>query len=430
MAGKQVVIIGGGFAGINLARHLADKKEVNIILVDKNNYNFFPPLLYQVATGFLEASNISYPFRKMFQGKKNIRFRLGELLKVIPEENSVVLSSGSLHYDYLVLATGTESNYFGMDNVKENAIPMKTVNDALEMRNYLLQQLENATLATDPEEKKKLLTIVIAGGGPTGVEVSGMLAEMRKFIIRKDYPEFRGTKDLSHIYLIDGGAQLLSPMSTASQKDTYTALSKLGVEIKLNVQVKDYVNDTVVLSNGEHIPTKTLIWAAGVTAKPVDGIPATSYGRGKRLLTDAFNKVQDTVNIYAIGDTCLQTADPAFLQGHPQLAQVALQQGKNLAINFLRMEKQQPLRPFRYVDKGTMAIIGRNKAVADIPKPKLHFHGFIAWFLWLFIHLISLVTYRNKITTLYNWMIAYFTKDQALRMIIRPSKENSRRLIH
>lgn len=423
MATKKILIIGGGFAGINLAKHLAEHDEFNITLADKNNYNFFPPLLYQVATGFLEASNISYPFRKMFQGKKNIRFRMGELLKVIPEENKVVLSSGELEYDYLVLATGTESNYFGLENVRKNAIPMKTVNDALEMRNYLLQQLEIATVTTDKAEREKLLTIVIAGGGPTGVEVSGMLAEMRKFIIRKDYPEFRGAKDQSHIYLIDGGAQLLSPMTQKSQKDTYSALSKLGVEIKLNIQVKDYVDDTVILSNGEHIQTKTLIWATGVSAKIVDGIPSTSYGRGKRLLTDEFNKVQDTSNIYAIGDACLQTSDPGFPEGHPQVAQVALQQGKNVAGNFIRMAAKKPLRSFRYTDKGTMAIIGRNKAVADIPKPTFHFNGFIAWFLWLFIHLTSLITYRNKITTLYNWMIAYFTKDQALRMIIRPLKK-------
>ncbi len=423
MTTKKILIIGGGFAGINLAKHLSKHGEFNITVADKNNYNFFPPLLYQVATGFLEASNISYPFRKMFQDKKNIRFRMGELLKVIPEENKVVLSSGEIEYDYLVLATGTESNYFGMENVKKNAIPMKTVNDALEMRNYLLQQLEIATITTDKAEREKLTTIVIAGGGPTGVEVSGMLAEMRKFIIRKDYPEFKGTKDQSYIYLIDGSAQLLSPMTQQSQKDTYNTLAKLGVKIKLNIQVKDYVDDTVILSNGEHIQTKTLIWAAGVSAKVVDGISATSYGRFRRLLTDEFNKVQGTSNIYAIGDTCLQTTDPGFPQGHPQVAQVALQQGKNAAINFKKMAAQKELRPFRYTDKGTMAIIGRNKAVADIPKPTLHFKGFIAWFLWLFIHLTSLITYRNKITTLYNWMIAYFTKDQALRMIIRPLKK-------
>lgn len=420
---KRVVIIGGGFGGISVAKYLGNKKGFSVIMVDKNNYNFFPPLLYQVATGFLEASNISYPFRKMFQGKSNIRFRMGELLQVYPQENRIELSSGRLYYDFLVLATGTQSNYFGLENVKANAIPMKTVNDALEMRNYLLQQLERASVTSDMAEREKLLTIVIAGGGPTGVEVSGMLAEMRKFIIRKDYPEFRGARDLSHIYLIDGAPQLLSPMSTQSQKDTYTALSRLGVKIKLDTEVKDYTEDTVILSTGEHIQCKTLIWAAGVAAKPVPGIPENAYGRGKRLLTDAFNRVKDCSNIYAIGDVCLLTDDPNFINGHPQVAQVALQQGKNLALNFRKMLNQQTLQPFRYNDKGTMAIIGRNKAVADLPKPPLHFKGFVAWFMWLFIHLISLVTYRNKITTLYNWMVAYFTKDQALRMIIRPLKK-------
>lgn len=430
MASKKIVIIGGGFAGINLANHLRDKDEYDVILVDKNNYNFFPPLLYQVATGFLEASNISYPFRKMFQGKKNIRFRMGNLLKVVPRENKVILSTSEITYDYLVLATGTESNYFGLEDVKKNAIPMKTVDDALEMRNYLLKQLESATVTKDDAERQKLLTIVIAGGGPTGVEVSGMLAEMKKFIIRKDYPELMGFGKQSRIYLIDAGSQLLAPMSKKSQDDTYAALSKLGVEIKLNIHVKDYVNDSVILSNGETIPTKTLIWAAGVSSKMFEGIPESSYGRGKRLIVNEYNQVQGLPNVYAIGDTCLQTSDAGFPQGHPQVAQVALQQGKNTAQNFMRMAKQKPLHPFTYTDKGTMAIIGRNKAVADIPKPDLHFKGFTAWFMWLFIHLASLITYRNKITTLYNWMIAYFTKDQALRMIIRPSQSGSKTSVH
>lgn len=421
---KRVVIVGGGFGGISLARHLARQKGISVILADKNNYNFFPPLLYPVATGFLEASNISYPFRKMFQRVENIRFRLGELVKVLPEENKIELTSGSLEYDYLVLATGTQTNYFGMENVRANAIPMKTVNDALEMRNYLLQQLEKATLTHDKEERERLLTIVIAGGGPTGVEVSGMLAEMRKFIIRKDYPEFKGNRDLSHIYLVDGSPQLLSPMSTQSQNDTHKALSRLGVEIKLNTQVKDYSDDTVILSTGERIACKTLIWAAGVTVKPITGIPDNAYGKGKRMMTDVYNLVNGTSNIYAIGDVCLLSGDPGFPNGHPQVAQVALQQGKNLAQNLVNLITEKNLQPFRYQDKGTMAIIGRNKAVTDLPKPKLHFNGFIAWFMWLFIHLISLVTYRNKITTLYNWMVAYFTKDQALRMIIRPLKKD------
>ena len=300
---KEIVIIGGGFAGIHLALHLSGNNNFHMTLVDRNNYNFFPPLLYQVATGYLEASNISYPFRKLFQGKKNINFRMGEFQKVMQSENKVLLSTGELKYDCLVFATGTETNFFGIENVKQHAIPMKTVNDALEMRNHFLQKLEQATVTTDGNEKRKLLNIVIAGGGPTGVEVSGMMAEMKKNTLRKDYPELNATGAESNIYLVDAGAHVLAPMSPQSQADTYDDLTKLGVIIKLNTHVKDYVNDTVVFDNGETIETKTLIWAAGVTSQVFDGIAAESYGRGKRLIVDAFNKARGTQNIYAIGDT-------------------------------------------------------------------------------------------------------------------------------
>jgi NADH dehydrogenase len=419
----KIVIIGGGFAGINLSLDLAKNKSYEVILVDKNNYNFFPPLIYQVATAFLEPSSISYPFRKLFRGKGNLQFRLGELQKILPDQNKVILSNGELEYDYLVFATGAETNFFGMQNVKENAIAMKTLDDAIEMRNKLLQQMEQATVSTDEEDVKKRLTVVIAGGGPTGVEVSGMFAEMRNGILRKEYPELAGRG--SEIYLVDGGSALLSPMSEQSQKDTYEALRDMGVIIKLNTHVKDFVNDTVVLGNGEQIPAKTLIWAAGVTAKVFEGIPAECYGRGRRMLVDEYNKLIGISNIYAIGDTCLQLSDPAFPGGHPQVAQVAIQQGKNLARNFKNMAKQEPIKPFYYHDKGSMAIIGRNKAVVDLPKPQLHFKGFIAWCAWLFIHLVSLITYRNRVRTLYNWMIAYFTKDQSLRMIIKPTSRQT-----
>lgn len=421
---KNILIIGGGFGGINLANSLSNDDQFLITLIDKNNYNFFPPLIYQVATGFLEPSSISYPFRKLFRGKENIRFRLGEFLKVIPSENKVILSNGELTYDFLVFATGTESNYFGMENVQKNAIPMKTLDDALQMRNILLQRLEKATTTTDPEEKKKLLTIVVAGGGPTGVEVSGMFAEMRQNVIRKEYPELSGQG--GEIHLIDGAPTLLAPMSKASQEDTYKALSKLGVNIKLNTQVKDFIDDEVLFTNGESIKTKTLIWAAGVTSHVFEGIPTESYGRGRRMIVDEFNKITGTENIYAIGDTCLQTSDEHFPNGHPQVAQVAIQQGKKLANNLSALLKGKSLSPFAYHDKGSMAIIGRNKAVADLPSPKLHFKGFIAWLMWLFIHLISLINFRNRIKTLYNWMIAYFTKDQSLRMIIRPFKNDEK----
>lgn len=405
---------------MNLANNLAGKSDFEVTLVDKNNYNFFPPLLYQVATGFLEVSNISYPFRKLLQGKPNVNFRMGELLEVVPEENKIVLQNGALEYDYLVMATGTETNYFGIENIRKNAQPMKTLHDAINLRNFMLQKSEEATLATDESEKRKLTTIVVAGGGPTGVEVAGMLAEMRKNIGLKDYPELTGIE--SEIYLVDGGPSVLAPMSQASQQYTHDSLVALGVNVKLNKQVVNYENDVVTFADGETIETKILIWAAGVTGKITEGMPAESYGRGRRLLVDAFNKVQGTENIFAIGDIALQTTDGNFPNGHPQVAQVAIQHGKLLAQNFQAMAQNKPLRPFAYHDKGSMAIIGRNKAVADLPKPKLHFKGFIAWFMWLFVHLVSLITVPNRVKTLYNWMIAYFTKDQAMRMIIRPQE--------
>ena len=415
----KIVIVGGGFAGVNLARALGNDKRFEITLVDKNNYNFFPPLIYQVATGFLEPSSISYPFRKLFRNFTNVKFRLGYLQRVVPEENKVILSSGELTYDYLVFATGAKTNYFGSDNFKNNAISMKTLDDALEMRNKLLRQMEQASVIEDPDQLRKLLTIVIAGGGPTGVELSGMFAEMRNGILMKEYPELVGKG--GEIYLLTSAGELLSPMSEKSQKETYDQLRLLGVKVRLNCRVKDFVNDTVILSDDETISTKNLIWAAGVTGKLFDGILAESYGRGARLLVDEHNKVNATENIYAIGDICLQMSDPDFVNGHPQVAQVAIQQGKRLAKNFKLLIENKPLKAFKYVDKGSMAIIGRMKAVADLPKPKVHFNGMIAWFAWLFVHLISLITKKNRFRTLFNWMVAYFTKDQSLRMIFKPS---------
>lgn len=419
---KEIVIVGGGFAGLNLVQHLADEPDVHITLVDMNNYNFFPPLLYQLATGFLDVSNICYPFRKLFHHKRNISFRLGDLQKVIPEQNKVLLSTGELSYDYLVLATGTETNYFGMENIRKAALPMKTVDDAIEMRNYLLQKMEEAIIATEKGEKKKLATVVIAGGGPTGVEIAGMLAEMRENIMEKDYPEL--SRRNAVIYLVDGAPALLTPMSRKSQEYAYDTLVKMGVKVWLNKQVTDYVNDSVVFADGETIETRLLLWTAGVTAKVFAGMPRESYGRGNRLLVDEYNKVNEMRNIYAIGDACLLTSDSNFPQGHPQLAQVALQQGKNLAANLRATLQSRPLVPFAYHDKGSMAIIGRSKAVADLPR--MHFNGYIAWATWLFIHLFSLITYRNRIKTMYNWAVAYFTKDQSLRMIIRPQVDPTR----
>lgn len=416
---KTIVVIGGGFAGVNLVRQLTNNEEFNIMLVDKNNYNFFPPLLYQVATGYLETTNISYPFRKLFRGKKNFQFMMGSVQRVLQDQHLLVLDTGEIRYDYLVFATGTETNYFGVESVTRNAIPMKTVEDALYMRNFLLETLEKASRETDPVKRKKLLTIVVAGGGPTGVELSGMFAEMKNTIIPNDYPELIGSK--GEIYLVDGLKSVLAPMSEKSQRYTYDTLTKMGVKIQLESLVKEYVDDTVIFADGSRIETKTLIWAAGVTAMTFEGVEKDSYGRGKRMLVDAYNKVLNATDIYAIGDTCLQTSDPAFTNGHPQVAQVAIQQGKNLGENFKRMQRAEQLKAFTYNDKGSMAIIGRNKAVADLPSPKMHFDGFIAWLAWLFIHLISLIAGGNRVKTLYNWIVSYFTKDQSLRVLVRPA---------
>jgi len=415
---KRIVIIGGGFAGINLAQKLGNSKDYEVTLVDKNNYNFFPPLIYQVATGFLEPSAISYPFRKLFRGKANLRFRLGELIKVVPESKQIVLSNGTVDYDLLIFASGAETNYFGMENVKKNAIPMKTVGDAIQMRNRILTHIEDATITKSREEMLEDLNIVVAGGGPTGVEISGMFAEMRQNVIHKDYPEIKRTG--AEIYLVDGGSALLKPMSKKSQQHTQESLTKLGVKIILNSHVNDYVDNQVILSDGTKIPTKNLIWAAGVSAIVFEGMPASSYGRGKRLIVNQYNQVEGMTDVYAIGDTCIQSGDVKFPEGHPQVAQVAIQQGQNLAKNLHLAAQDKPMISFSYKDRGSMAIIGRNKAVADLPSPELHLKGFIAWCAWLFIHLLSLISYRNRLNTLYNWTVAYFSKDQSLRMIIRP----------
>lgn len=418
---KKIVIVGGGFAGVNLAKRLADHESFDVVLVDKNNYNFFPPLIYQVATGYLETSNISYPFRKLFRGKKNFSFRLGELEEVLTDRKKLRLSTGEISYDYLVFATGCITNYFGMDSVEKNSIPMKTISDALQMRNTLLERLEQASRETDPEERRKLLTVVVAGGGPTGVEISGMFAEMKRKVIAKDYPELAGAN--GEIYLVDGLATLLAPMTEKSQKYAYDSLTKMGVKVRLNAMVKGFNDDVVEFANGDTIVSKNLIWAAGVTAIVFKGLPVECYGRGKRMIVDEFNKVQGLEDIYAIGDTCIQTTDPHFPQGHPQVAQVAIQQGQNLGKNLLKTLSGEAPKAFSYYDKGSMAIIGKNKAVAELPKPKMFFSGLIALLMWLFIHLLSLINYRNRIRTLYNWGVAYLTQDQSLRMIMRPGSK-------
>lgn len=416
----RIVIVGGGFAGINLAKALANKKNMDVVLVDRNNYNFFPPLLYQVATSFIESSNITYPFRKMFQGKENIHIHYGSLIKINVSGNNIETDTGQLYYDQLVLAMGTEANYFGMENVRQNSLPMKNIDDALTLRNHLLTNLEKATRTSDAKERERLMTIVIAGGGPTGVEISGMLAEMRKKILEKDYPELNNK--WGAIYLVDPAKALLGAMSVRSQKEAFKQISALGVTVKLGTGVKDGVADKVTLSSGEEIPACTLVWASGVIAREAPGLPAESIGRGRRILVDAINKVNGSENIFAIGDICLQTSDRSYPNGHPQLAQVAIQQGKVLAGNFKRMAEGNTLKPFRYFDKGSMAIISKYKAVVDLPRAFIK--GFFAWLIWLFIHLIPIAGFRNKLKLSFNWMWSFITNDPTLRLIIRPIKDH------
>jgi NADH dehydrogenase len=419
MQSKKAVIVGGGFAGINLAQKLARYPEFEITLVDRNNYNFFPPLLYQVATGFLEASNISYPFRKFFHGKDNVRFSLGAFQKVFPEEKRISTETGDILYDYLIFATGTETNFFGMENVKRHAVPMKTVKDALALRNHILLQKEKATKIADPQERQGALSIVVAGAGPTGVEVAGMLAEMHKGIFDKDYPEL-DRKEVK-IYLVDALPVVLNAMSKDSQQQTLDYLRGLGIEVLLDHTVEDYENGAVKFKNGKTIQTQTLIWTSGVTATPLPGLPKNLLGKGKRVLVDRYNRLKTFDDIFAIGDICFVEGDKDYPAGHPQLAQVAIQQGRHLATNLGNLLAGKHLQPFSYNDKGSMAIVGVNKAVADLPKA--HFKGFIAFVLWLVVHLFSLIRYRNQIKTFYNWMVAFFTRDQSLRFILDAEME-------
>lgn len=417
---KHVVIVGGGFAGLQLMKGLDRSDKYKITLVDINNYNFFPPLLYQLAAGFMEPSSISYPFRRLLRQHKNARFRMGVLKEVVPAENKVILSNGELGYDILVMATGAESNFFGNKNVEEKAMPMKTVGDALMLRNLVYTRLERATRTDDKEVRRKLLSFAIAGAGPTGVELSGIFAEMKQNIMKKDYPEL-SQSDLGDIYLIDGQKTVLAPMSKKAQEYTEKALLKKGVKLKMGVFVKDFVNDEVVLSDGTILEARNLIWAAGVSAKTFKGIDDKEYlGRGKRMKTDAYNKMEGFDNIYAIGDSCIMTADPNYPEGHPQLAQVAIQQADNLAAN-MNNDFQKP-KPFSYVDKGSMAIIGRNEAVADLPK-NIFIKGFWAWAIWAFIHIMSLVNFRNKMRAFYNWVGYYISKDQSYRMVLKPNEK-------
>lgn len=412
----KIVVVGGGFAGINLVKRLANDSRFWVTLVDQDNYHSFNPLFYQVAMAFIEPSNISYPFRRLFQEKENLRFHLGRLERVVPEEKRIETDTGALNYDYLVLAVGTESNYFGMENVRLHSCPLKSISDATNLRNHLLLNMEAATRTTDPEERRCLLNIVIAGGGPTGVEVAGMLAEMARHIAPKEYPEL--PRIAAPIYLVEAAPVLLGPMSKRSQEEATRVLRKLGVQVKLNVAVKDYVDGEVILSNGDRIKTCSLIWTSGVIGREIPGIPAEAIGRARRIKVDDYNRVVGMDNIFAIGDLALLTTDNRYPNGHPMLAQVAIQQGKLLAANLRRMAEGKEPEPFKYRDKGSMAIISKYKAVVDLPNGFVK--GFLAWVIWLFIHLIPITSFRNKVKLAFSWLWSFMTNDPTLRLVIRP----------
>ena len=409
---KRVVIIGGGFGGLKLANRLKGS-HFQVVLIDKNNYHQFPPLLYQVASSGLESSSISFPFRKIFQKRDDFYFRLAEVEAVVREKNLIRTSIGELRYDYLIIASGTVTNFFGNEVIQQKALPMKTIEEALILRNTLLTHFEKATVCTDPVEKQALMNIVIVGGGATGVEVSGVLAEMKHFVLPKDYPDLKQSE--MNIYLVEGSPKLLSAMSEKASENAKRFLEKMGVKVMLQKKVVDYKDDKAILDDGSFITTKTVVWVSGVTATRFEQISNDELGRGGRILVDEYNRLPGSANVFAIGDVCLQT-EKDYPNGHPQVAQVAIQQGKLLAANLKRIESGQPLKPFHYKDLGTLATVGRNKAVADLHKVKLH--GFIAWLVWMGVHLRSILGVKNKIMVLIEWIWSYFTYDQSIRLIL------------
>lgn len=415
---KRVVIVGGGFGGLQLANRL-HKSGFQVVLIDKNNYHHFPPLIYQIASAGIEPSSISFPFRKIFQHRKNFYFRMAEVRSVFPERKIIQTSIGKVDYDYLVLAAGTTTNFFGNKNIEENAIPMKNVSEAMGLNNALLENFERALTCSDERERQELLNVVIVGGGATGVEIAGALSEMKKFVLPKDYPDMPSS--LLHIYLIEAGTRLLPAMSEDSSAAVEQYLREMGVNVLLGKMVTDYKDNRVMLKDGSSIATRTFIWVSGVAAQPIANLPVESIGRGQRIIVDEFNRVTKCEGIFSIGDQCIMPeGDPNWKGGHPQLAQVAIQQGKLLAKNLVRLEKGKKLHPFRYRNLGTMATVGRNRAVAEFSKMRMA--GFFAWIMWLVVHLRSILGVRNKSIVLFNWMCNYFNYSQSLRMIIYARK--------
>ncbi|MEZ5041991.1 MAG: NAD(P)/FAD-dependent oxidoreductase [Saprospiraceae bacterium] len=417
---KRIVIIGGGFAGLKLARKLM-KSHFQVVLFDKNNYHQFQPLFYQVATAGLEPSAISFPLRKVFQEQKHLHFRVATVEHIDPQQQEVFTDLGKLKYDYLVLAIGATTNYFGNIEIEEHAVPMKSLSEALALRNTILSHFEKALNESSTSEMQTLMNIVVVGGGPTGVELAGAIAEMRKFILPKDYPELDFSK--MEVSLLEAGPKVLNGYSEVSSSKAKVYLEQLGVNVQTGAMVQDYDGTTVTLKDGRQLHTRTLIWAAGVKANEIAGIPAAAYGRSRRLLVDQQNRVKGLNNVFAIGDLAyMETTE--YPQGHPQVAQVAIQQANLLFHNLRNIETGKALLPFTYKDKGSLATVGRNLAVADLPF--LHFQGFLAWVLWLFVHLMSIVGVKNRLFVFINWAWSYFTYDQSLRLLINPKREKEK----
>lgn len=414
---KRVIIVGGGFGGIQLAKRLK-KSGMQVVLVDKNNYHQFPPLIYQVASAGMEPSSISFPFRKLFQNRTNFYFRMAEVRAVFPDLKIIQTSIGKAEYDYLVFAAGTTTNFYGNKNIEENAIPMKNVSEAMGLQNALLSNIERSITCATNLERQELLNVVIVGGGATGVEVSGVLSEMKKFILPHDYPDL--DKSMMNIYLIEAGNRLLSGMSRESSVKAEEFLRSMGVNVLLNKKVTDYKNYKVILEDGSEIATRTFIWVSGIAGVSIGNMEKSFLGRGNRIKVDEFNRVPGMQNVFAIGDQCIQTGDKDYPGGHPQLAQVAIQQGKLLAKNLCRIEKGKKLVPFHYKNLGSMATVGRNKAVAEFATFKMQ--GWFAWVMWLVVHLRSILGVRNKVIVFLNWIWNYFNYNQSLRMIFYPRK--------
>ncbi|MCH2489186.1 MAG: NAD(P)/FAD-dependent oxidoreductase [Flavobacteriales bacterium] len=415
----RVVIIGGGFAGLALVEKLKHK-EVQVVLFDKNNFHQFQPLFYQVATSALEPDSIVFPFRKQFKGYKNVVFRLAEVEEIQPSSNTLTTTKGKVHYDYLVLATGTTTNFFGMDSIAQNSLGMKDIRDSLNIRHMMLQNLEQAAITCDDDERDSLTNFVIVGGGPAGVEMAGALAEFCKYILPKDYPEYPAS--IMNIYLIEAIDELLSTMSDKASSKTLKYLKDLNVKVLFNESVSDYDGSEVTTNSGKKILARNLIWTAGVKGQFPKGIDEKHVVRGNRLKTDSFLMVEGYKNIFAVGDiAAMITTDTP--KGHPQVAQTAIQQGKYLGNVLLKIIKDEGVKPFEYKDKGSLATVGKRKAVADLGKFK--FAGYFAWLLWSIVHLLSISGFRNRLMVGFNWAVSYFTYEKSNRLIIRNFKHKS-----